>query len=219
MFIGHLGVALAAKKATPKTSLGTLFMAAQFLDLLWPIFLVLGLEQVKIDPGNTVVTPLAFVHYPISHSLLTSVAWGSVLSVIYWTFRHDTRGAVWIGVLAISHWILDAIAHRPDLPLYPGSKTFIGLGLWHSLVGTIVVECILFATGIVLYLRTTRAKDKNGIEAFWSLMVLLVLVYFGNLFGPPPPNLTVLEAMGLAGWLLIIWGYWIDRHRTEKSSQ
>ena len=84
MFIGHFGVGFAAKKVAVKPSLGTLFLAAQFVDLLWPLLLLLGLERVQIDPGNTVVTPLDFIRYPISHSLLAVIIWGLIFGGIYY---------------------------------------------------------------------------------------------------------------------------------------
>ncbi len=213
MFIGHLAVALAAKKPAPKASLGTLFMAAQFPDLVWPLLLLLGVERVQIAPGNTVVTPLTFVHYPFTHSLLMAAVWATLFSVLYKILKHDSNGAKWIWLAVISHWVLDAISHRPDLPLYPGSRILVGLGLWNSLAGTIAVEVPLFFLGAGVYVKTTRAKDKTGGFAFWSLIVFLILIYFANLFGPPPANVEVIAVMGLSGWLLVLWGYWIDRHR------
>lgn len=219
MFIGHIAVGLAAKKAAPRTSLGTLLMAAQFTDLLWPILLLLGVEQVAIVPGSTVVTPLAFLSYPISHSLLADIGWATLFAGGYQILKDYSRGALWVGIAVLSHWFLDALSHRPDLPLYPGSRTLIGLGLWNSLAGTIVVEGLLFGAGVLFYLKTTRAKDRTGAYAFWSLIALLVLLYLGNLFGPIPPNVTSIAILGLLGWLLVPWGYWIDRHREVKSLQ
>src|SRR3989339_132004 len=117
MFIGHYAVALAAKKGAPKVSLGTLFIAAQLVDLLWPLFLLLGLEHVRIDPGNTAFTPLDFYDYPITHSLVGAVGWSMLLGGVYYGFRRERKSAVVIGLVVFSHWILDLITHRPDLPL------------------------------------------------------------------------------------------------------
>ena len=128
MFIGHFGVGLAAKPLAPKTSLGTLFLAAQFIDLLWPTLLILGIEQVRIDPGNTAVTPLDFERYPVSHSLLAVIGWAVLIAVAYQLLRRYPRGAIVLGILVVSHWLLDLVVHRPDLPLYPGSARF-GFGL------------------------------------------------------------------------------------------
>src|SRR5712692_2309113 len=196
MFIGHFAVALAAKRPAPKASLGTLLAAAQLPDLLWPILLLAGVERVEIVPGNTVVTPLAFVHYPISHSLLMDVVWAVLFSALYGWIKRDSRGAPWVGIAVLSHWVLDVVTHRPDLPFYPGGSLRIGLGLWNSLAATMVVEGLLFVVGVTLYLKTTRARDKTGTYAFWGFVIVLVAFYLGNLFGPPPPSVRALEVTG-----------------------
>ena len=124
-----------------------------------------------------------------------------------------SRPTLILALLVISHWALDALVHRPDLPLYPGSGTLIGLNLWSSLPITLAIEVPLFALGVWLYARATRAKDATGKWALWSLVAFLVLAYFANLFGDPPPSVTAIGWLGQLQWLLVIWGYWIDRHR------
>jgi hypothetical protein len=213
MFIGHFAVGLGAKKVAPKVSLGTMFMAAEFVDLLWPLFLLLGWEHARINPGNTVVTPLDFYDYPITHSLVGAVLWSCAFGAIHYSFRRNVRNAIIGGAVVFSHWILDFVTHRPDLPLGLGGNTYFGLGLWNSLAGTIVVEAGLFALGITLYLQATEAKDRIGSIGFWSLVVLLGLIYVGNLFGPPPPDMSVIAIAGNASWLFVIWAYWVDKHR------
>ena len=146
------------KKDAPKVSLGTLIMAAQFVDLLWPIFLLLGVEHVRINPGDTAYTPLDFYDYPVSHSLLTGIGWAIVFGLVYYAVRRSARNAWILGACVISHWLLDLIVHRPDLPIVPGLKTYVGLGLWNSIPATIIVEGLLFVIGIVLYLRSTVAS-------------------------------------------------------------
>ena len=197
----------------PLVSLGTLFLAAQFVDLLWPSLLLLGLEQVEIAPGITRVTPLDFVHYPISHSLLSVVGWSALFALLYLLLRRSRLGAAICGVAVLSHWLLDLVTHRPDLPLWPGAAAVVGLGLWNSLWGTLLVELLLFAGGTWLYLRSTAAVDRIGSIGLWGLLVFLLLVYAGNLLGPPPPDATAIAWVGQAQWLLILWGYWVDRHR------
>jgi membrane-bound metal-dependent hydrolase YbcI (DUF457 family) len=213
MFIGHYAVALAARRAAPEVSLGTLFLACELVDGVWPAFLLLGIEQVEIRPGDTAFTPLAFVHYPWTHSLLMCAVWALALGAAYRLVRPDTRAAVLVGMVVLSHWMLDAIAHRPDLPLVPGGEARIGLGLWNSIPGTLIAEGALFAAALVLYLRFTRARDRTGIVAFWALIAFLVVAYLGAAFGPPPPSVQALAWTGLAGWIFVPWGYWIDRHR------
>jgi len=119
MLIGHFGIGFAAKRVAPKASLGTLFIASQFIDLLWPVLVLLGIEQVKIDPGNTVVTPLDFSYYPYSHSLLTVLVWSLLIGFIYFIVKKNKAVSIYLGALVLSHWLLDLIAHRPDLPLVP----------------------------------------------------------------------------------------------------
>jgi hypothetical protein len=217
MFIGHIAVALAAKKAAPKVSLGTLTLAVQFVDLLWPLFLLLGIEHVRIDPGNTAFTPLDFYDYPISHSLLTGIGWAFAFGLIYFLIRRSMKNAIILGGCVVSHWVLDFISHRPDMPIVPWTSTYVGLGLWYSVPATIVVEGLLFAVGVYIYIRSTTARDRTGTYAFWSFIVFLVLVWIGNIVGGPPPNVTALAWGAQSAWLLILWAYWIDRHRLPSA--
>jgi hypothetical protein len=216
MFLGHFGVALAAKKAAPKTSLGTLVLAAQLADLLWPIFLLLGWEQVRIVPGLTRVTPLDFVSYPWSHSLVAQLVLGIVLGLAYFVIRRDSRGAIVAAACVPTHWLLDYVMHRPDMPLVPGGARY-GLGLWNSLPATLAAELALFAAGIAIYLSVTHAKDRTGRFALWALLIFLVVVYFASLFGPPPPNPRALAFTALSMWLLVPWAAWADRHRSART--
>lgn len=218
MFLGHFGVGFGAKSAAPRVSLGTLFLAAQFVDLLWPTLLLVGLEKVVISPGITRVTPLDFTDYPITHSLLLSLVWAVLFGGAYYLLRKYPKGAWICGAAVLSHWVLDLLTHRPDLPLVPGGATRVGLGLWNSLSGTLVLELGIFAIGVWLYLRSTRALDRTGTVALWALVGFLLISYFSNLFGPPPPNETALAWVAQAQWLLVIWAFWIDRHRTAVKS-
>jgi membrane-bound metal-dependent hydrolase YbcI (DUF457 family) len=215
MFIGHPATGFLAKRITPRTSLGWLVLAPFFLDILWPVFLLAGVEQVRIDPGNTAFTPLDFHHYPWSHSLVMAIVWSIVLGGIYRMMSKDSRGAWVVGGLVFSHWILDFVTHRPDLPLYPGGPK-VGLGLWNSVIGTVVVEGAIFIAGVVVYSRLTRARDRIGSIGWWTLIVLLVLIYAANLFGPPPPDVKAIAFVGLLLLLFPIWAWWVDRHRLVR---
>jgi len=214
MFIGHFGVGLGAKKIISKTSLGTIFLASQFIDLLWPLFLLLGIEHVKIDPGNTVVTPMNFIYYPFSHSLIGVLIWAILFAGIYFLIKKDIKVALWLGILVTSHWILDLLTHRPDLPLLFNNETMVGLGLWNSFIGTIIIEGSIFAVGIYFYLKVTSSKNRTGNIAFWSLIGFLIIIYISNLFGPPPPSEEPIGYIGLSQWLLVAWAYWIDKNRS-----
>jgi hypothetical protein len=210
MFIGHFGVGFAAKRVAPQVSLGTAFLAAQFLDLLWPTLLLLGWESVRIAPGATAVTPLVFEHYPISHSLAAVIGWAIALGGAYALVKKDTRGAMVVAALVVSHWLLDAIVHVPDLPLAPGAGPMVGLGLWQSKAATLAVEVPTFAIGVWLYVKATPTLDKVGRWALAGLVAFLAIIQIGNLFGPPPPSVTAIAWVGQAQWLLVAWGYWVD---------
>ncbi len=217
MFLGHYGVGFGSKKIGNRASLGTYFMASVFLDLLWPIFLLIGIEHVKIEPGNTVVTPLNFYDYPYSHSLLMSIVWSLLFAGIYYFIKKDKKISIVLGLCVFSHWILDLIVHRPDLPLAPGVETFFGLGLWNSLPATLIAELFMFLGGLFLYLKTTKAIDKIGKYSLSGFVLLLLIVYGMNLFsGALPPNVNALAYSALGQWLFVAWGYWIDKHRLIK---
>lgn len=210
MFLGHFALAMAAKKIAPKASLGTLVFSAQFADCLWPVLLLAGWEQVRIVPGITRVTPLDFTSHPISHSLLLELVWGSLLGVAYFLWSRDLRTALVSGALLPTHWLLDYLAHRPDMPLYPGGPK-VGLGMWNSLALTLLVEFGLFLVGLLLYWRATRSKGRS--YGFWSLILFLVAVYGASLLGPPPPNVPTLALSALALWPMVPWAAWADHQR------
>ena len=212
MFIGHFAIALGAKRAAPKASLYALFLAVQLADLLWPIFLLIGLEQVRIAPGDTRFTPLDFVSYPYTHSLTAELLWGVLLGGVYFALRRDRRAALILALCVPSHWVLDFVSHRPDMPIVPGGEQY-GLGLWNSVPATLAVEIGLYVVGTAIYLKTTRAADRTGFYVLWSLLIFLLAVYLANAFGPPPPSVSALAVTALALWLTIPWAAWADRHR------
>ena len=217
MFIGHFGVALAGKRVAPRTSLAILFLAAQFLDVLWPVFLLLGFEHVRVVPGITRVQSLDFYDYPYTHSLTMALRWALAFGLIYYLIRRYVAGAWVVGGLVLSHWFLDWIVHRPDLPLWRGGPK-VGLGLWNSWAASISVEAILFGVGIWMYLSSTRARDGMGVYGFWALVGLLCLGWVGALFGPPPPGVHQLAVGALVMWIVFIpWAWWVDRHRAIES--
>jgi membrane-bound metal-dependent hydrolase YbcI (DUF457 family) len=215
MFIGHYAVGFAAKRAAPNTSLGLLMAAPILLDLLWPIFLLAGWERVRIDPGNTAFTPLAFDSYPISHSLITSIGWGLLFGGLYWAFTRYRAGAFAIGLGVVSHWVLDWVTHRRDLPLYPGGTKF-GLGLWNSIPATLAVELAMLAIALWVYVRMTQPRDGIGRYAFWAFVAFALVMYVANLLAPPPPDARALAWFALSGWIVPFWAGWFDAHRATK---
>ncbi len=213
MFIGHFAVGLAAKRFAPKTSLGTLFIGVELLDLLWPIFILTGLEHFRIVPGNTGNSALEFYDYPISHSLLTSIVWAALAGVVYFIVCRQTRPAVVLGFCVLSHWFLDFITHRPDLPLTPGSASYYGLGLWNFFWVSLIVEVLMFSAGVLVYLKSTRAMNTKGTLVFWSLMGFLLVAHLLDVFSPAPPSVAAVAIPANAVWLLILWAYWADGNR------
>ena len=217
MFLGHFAVGFASKKFAPKTNMAALIAAPIFLDMLWPFFLLLGWEHVRIDPGNTRFTPLNLYDFPWSHSLLMSLVWATAFALIYHLITHYWPGTIvlWIGV--VSHWVLDWITHRPDMPIYPGSQRY-GLGLWNSIPGTLAVELLMFAAGIWLYVDTTRAKDHIGRYAFLAYVALLLVAYISDRFSAPPASVMsdIVWPGIVAEAILLPWAWWFDHHRTLR---
>lgn len=215
MFIGHYAVGLASKKFAPRASMGALIAAPILLDLLWPIFLLLGWEHVSIVPNNNPFLRLQFDSYPISHGLVAVIGWATLFASIYFGFTRYVPGTIviWIGVL--SHWLLDFVVHVPDLPLNAHSRLW-GLGLWNHRWLTITIELTLFVIAIWTYQKETRAKDKIGLYAFLAFVLVLLLAYAGASFGPPPPSVKKLAIFALVTWLAIPWAWWFDAHREVK---
>lgn len=217
MFIGHFAAALAAKRVAPRTSLGATFVAATLVDLLWPIFLLFGWEQVRITPNTNPFLVLEFTRYPWSHSLVMGVVWGIALGAVYFALTRYRRGAVVVALLVPSHWVLDLVVHIPDLTLYPGGSAQFGFGLWRNPLATIAVEVVLFLAGVLVYSRNTHPRDRVGRYGFWALAAFLVLLYVASSTIPPPPSVKALAWTALIGWPLTLWPWWVDRHRVAAS--
>ncbi len=214
MFVGHFGLAFASKKVAPRVNLAVAIAASQFIDILWPVLVLAGVEKVRVVPGLMEVSSFDFVSYPWTHSLLMSIAWGIAFGGVYYAVRRDGRSALILGAIVVSHWVLDFLTHRPDLQLAPGLAGKYGLGLWNSRIGTYLVELAIYFGGVALYLRGTRPRDRIG---RWSVLVyvaLLLAFYIASLQGPPPPDVkTGLLSMLMATPVLLLWAWWFDRHR------
>lgn len=208
MFIGHFALALSAKKIDKLPSLAIMFVAVQLLDLLWPIFVLLGFETFKIEVGNTAITPLDFVSYPYSHSLLMTVIWAVLFSAGYFLITKNKKGSILLGVLVCSHWILDFITHRPDLPLSPFGSLKVGLGLWNMPVAETIIEVGLFLTGVYMYFKTVNPKRKI---AFWTLMIFFIGIHFMNILGPPPPSINAVALGANTLWIFVLWAWWVEK--------
>jgi hypothetical protein len=213
MFLGHVAVGLAAKRAAPRVSLPVLILAAQLADVIWPALVGLGIERVAIEPGNTAVTPLNFIRYPYSHSLFTLAIWSIGFAPVFGLSR-GRRAVPILAALVVSHWLLDVITHRPDMPIVPQSDLKLGLGLWNSIPATLAAEFAMYAAGVWIYLRATRARDRIGSWGFGVLAAFLVVVYLANVFGPPPPSVSAVWIGALVGAaVMTLWAWWADRHR------
>lgn len=219
MFLGHYALGLAAKRVAPDVSLGVLFGAAQLADIAWPFLLAAGLEQVRIDPGNTAFTPLDFVSYPYSHSLLLLPIWGLAAGWVHSRFRRGSGGqartVAIVTALVVSHWVLDFITHRADMPLYPGGPE-VGLGLWNAVGATVALELAMYAAGVWVYLRATRPRDRAGRWGFIVLAATLLLIYVGDALSPaaPPSVAALIVVAAIGGVLFTGWSWWADRHRS-----
>lgn len=208
MFIGHFAAGLLSRKNESLPSLAMMFIAVQLLDFIWPVLVLLGIETLSIEPGITKLTPLNFEFYPYSHSLLTALLWSFLFGLGYYLFTKKRIGSFVLAGLVMSHWVLDYFTHRPDLPITPFSDTKVGLGLWNYPVIEIVIEVLLFGLGALLYYMSPTFKRKTS---FWLLMGFLLIIYFLNFFGPPPPDpMTVAWSVNLM-WLIVLWAWWIEK--------
>jgi hypothetical protein len=214
MFVGHLAVALVSKRAAPAVSLGWLMAGVTALDLVWPVFVLAGIEHVRVVQGATAFTPLVFDSYPWSHSLVMSVIWGlALVAVARW--RHVAAPAWLLVALVVSHWVLDFASHAPDMPLWPGPSPRFGLGLWNSIPLTLLVEGALWAFGIVVFLKV-RHRERGRL-AFWSFVAVATLLWGTGPWSPPPPNSRALGWFALIGWIIVPWTALADRPATRNS--
>lgn len=218
MFVGHLAVGFAAKPAAPKTSLGTLVLAALLLDVLLWMFVVAGLEHIAVKPGITATNALDLYDYPFSHSLLTSLVWGALMAGTYFAIRRYQRGALLIFGAVVSHWFLDFISHRPDMPLVPGIHRYYGLGLYNSRPAMLLVEGVLWLSGIVLYERATRSRKRAGSWTMYIGVLILTWLWIESLSGAAPQvsmvRMGIIDLVFLA--IVVGWGYWVDKLRLVR---
>lgn len=218
MLVGHLAVGLVAKRIVPKVSLGTWMLAAFFADLVTFPLLIAGIEHFDSVHGaqlnRTIGRDIVF-----SHSLLMLVIWGVLFAGVYFFRRRHTFGALLLFAAVVSHWLLDVVSHRPDMPLAPGVSAVFGLGLWNSLPATLIVEGGFWLLALIVYARATRANKRPGVFAFWIGVALLTLVWYGNLHAGMDPNPVKAGVGGLVLFgLMIAWGYWINRLRVVRTT-
>jgi hypothetical protein len=219
VFVGHFAVAFVAKRAAPRLSLPLLFAAVSFLDILWPLFIVVGIEHSRIVPGITRASPLDLYDIPWSHSLVTSLGWSVLFALPLFVWR-GVRDGVVVAACVFSHFVLDLVTHRPDLPLAPGSEVRFGWGLWNQLATSIVIEAILFVGAAAVYLRGTQASGKMGTIGLAALVGVLLVGWLSGPFGPPPPNIDVVAWSALFMIpVILLWSWAIDRARPMRGSR
>jgi len=204
MLVGHFAVGLLAKRAAPRVSLGTLMLAAMLPDLLLFVFVMAGIEQVRIARGGLIGENIA-----MSHGLVTGVIWGTALASGYFLWRRYRPGAWILFAAVVSHWLLDFVSHKPDMPLAPGTHSYFGLGLWNSLTATLVVEGGLWVIAVIVYARATRPKKRAGVFAFWGIVVLLTLAWINNIAGPPPASTFAVQGLFFFS-IVVAWFYWVN---------
>ncbi|MGH7566209.1 MAG: hypothetical protein ACREK2_05215 [Gemmatimonadota bacterium] len=212
MFVGHYGVSFAAKKADDSIPLWVLFLAVQLLDVVWAPLVLLGIEKVRIVPGFTATNPLDLYYMPYTHSLVAAIAWSAAAAIAYrlWTGMsgragRGSRAALLVGLAVFSHWVLDFVVHRPDLPLYDDTAK-VGLGLWDRPLTAFGLEAALVLLGLRLYLP--RRPERGAALVIFSLVMLAIqaLVFFG----PPPASGSQIAATALASYVVFaIVAWWL----------
>jgi hypothetical protein len=218
MLVGHYAVGLAAKSAEPKVDLGTLVLAAMIPDLAWSVFMILGIEHVQFTPERGAGNYFHATNIAMSHSLLMNSIWAALLAGAYGFRKHYPRGALFVFMAALSHWLLDFISHQPDMPLAPGVTKYYGLGLWTSIPATLILEGGFWLSAIILYIRATHAKSQAGNYVFWSGIAVLSLLWWSNIAGLPPRNLRTAPVASLVIFSLsVAWAYWVNRLRPTRS--
>ena len=212
MFVGHLAVALGAKKIEPDVPLAASAAASFALDLVWPLLLLAGVEVVQVRPGDTAFTSLEFVSYPWTHSLLMVLVWSGLAAAVGRLLFARWRPGLLLGGLVLSHWVLDWVTHRPDLPLWPGGPV-AGLGLWNSIPGTIVLEAGLLALGLWGYLSATRARSRVGTWGLAALVLVTGAIWVSQPWAPLPPSASAVAGGALILWVIPPWAIWIEKNR------
>lgn len=214
MLVGHFAAGMIAKRIEPNISLGTLFLAALLADFLWCIFMIGGLEQIEIRPGRGAANYLIAYNIAFSHSLITNIIWAALFASAYYLIRRNRRGAIVMFIVVMSHWVLDVIAHKPDMPLAPGVQKYWGLGLWTSVPLTLLLEGGFWLVALVIYTRLTRPNSRIGVIIFWSVIGFLTLAWYKNIAGPAPPDSSSMAFSSLIFFsLVVIWSYWMNRVR------
>jgi len=215
MFVGHYGASLAAKAWKKTVPLWVLFLAVQLLDVAWSILVLLGVEKVRIVPGITAVNPLDLYYMPYTHGLITASLWSILAAMVYRGVRRADGwpAAAIVGAAVFSHWILDFLVHRPDLPLYDDHFK-VGLGLWNYPVLASAFEVVFLFGGMYLYLKKTRSLAPGGSYPMVLFGLTMAAVQARVFFGPPPSSDKAAAVTALAAYAAFAGvAFWLERKR------
>jgi membrane-bound metal-dependent hydrolase YbcI (DUF457 family) len=216
MFVGHYGVSFATKKVEASIPLWVLFLAVQWLDVIWAPLVLLGIEKVRIVPGFTATNPLDLYYMPYTHSLVAAVVWSAAAAGAYRLLRRaPARASLLVGLAVFSHWVLDLVVHRPDLPLYDNTAK-VGLGLWDYPALAFGLEAVLLAGGMAAFLQARPARRT----AIITLGVVMLGVHAYVFFGPAPASPAAAASTALAAYgifALVIW-FLADRRPSVRAA-
>ena len=217
MFVGHYAASLALKKFEKRASLGVLFLAVQFVDILFFPFVLLGIERVNIIENFTQSTHFQLEYMPFTHSLVGSILWAVAAYALFrWVLVKDKSVALVVAIAVFSHWVFDLLVHTPDLPLLTDTSTKLGLGLWNNAIATYVLEAVLLLGALWLYLRSTTATTTTGKYGMVVFVMFMLLMNIGNVFGPlQTDSKVVMSVSALAAYLLFAAiAFWLDKKRS-----
>jgi hypothetical protein len=221
MFIGHYGPAVAIKAMRPAIPMWLLFISVQLVDVAWAVLVLLGIEKVRIVPGITASNPLDLYYMPYTHSLAGALLWALVAIILYKSLSgvRMRSAASWIGLAVFSHWVLDLLVHKPDLPLYDDTMK-IGLGLWNYPAIALALEALLLFGGMTLYLRRTTAINVIGRFGMCVFGILMLAIQCYVFFGPPPASPRAAATTALASYVVFAAvAQWLDRQRVRAAVQ
>ena len=220
MFVGHYGPSFAAKALRPAIPLWVLFVAVQLVDVGWAVLVLLGVEKVRIVPAITASNPFDLYYMPYTHSLVAAIVWSVAAGVLARALPgiKTWPAASMVGVAVFSHWVLDLLVHRPDLPLYDDTMK-VGLGFWDYRALALSLEAALLFGGMILYLRATRpinALGRLGPPAFGIVMLAIQAYVF---FGPPPASSAAFAVTALAFYAVFaLVAQALDRQRRSRAA-
>jgi hypothetical protein len=212
MFVGHYSASFLGKALAPRVPLWVFLIAAQLVDVAWAVLVLLGVERFHLDP-TLPSNPLVLEHMPYTHSLVASFAWAGLAALALWAAPRigTARAAVAVGLVVLSHWVLDLVVHRPDLTLW-GSEPRLGLGLWNQPGLAFGLEVLLLA-GAAGFYTVYRRVDEPLRRAVVRGVGVLVVVQTLTTLGPLPPSPTALVIFGLTTFLGVAYAAARTEHR------